>query len=162
MIFVATGTTGFDALATEIDRLAPTLCEDIVVQIGNGQYIPQQAEYFRFKPSLEPYYKQASLVIAHGGLGICMEVLEHGKPLIGLSNPDRYDQHQQDLLSTLATQNYLVWCHELSGLAEAIRQARQTTFRQYTKPECVIHLQIKSFLDDLINSKSTLSNHVNK
>lgn len=124
MVFVATGTTGFDALVEEIDHLAPTLAEAVIMQIGNGQYIPRQTEYFRFAPSLEPYCEQASLVVAHGGLGTCMEVLEYGKPLIGLSNPDRYDRHQQDLLSVLAAENHLIWRRELSGLAEAIQQAR--------------------------------------
>lgn len=149
MIFVATGSTGFDGLAREMDRLAPTLAETVIMQIGHGDYIPQQAEYFRFVPSLTPYYEQASLVISHGGLGICIEVLEHGKPLISLSNPDRYDLHQQDLLSTLAAENYLIWCQQLAELPEAISRAGQMAFKPYTKPECTIHIQIKQFLDDL-------------
>ena len=149
MIFVATGTTGFDALVERMDQLAPTLGEEIVVQIGDGQYIPQRAEYFRFAPSLKRYYEQASLVVAHGGVGITLEVLDCGKPLVGLSNPDRYDEHQQDLLRTLAAQNYLVWCHELSDLAEAIERVKRAELRRYKRPECTIHHRIKGFLDEL-------------
>ena len=149
MIFVATGTTGFDVLVAQMDHLAPTLGEAIVMQIGNGRYIPQQTEYFRFAPSLKPYYEQASLVIAHGGVGITLEVLDCGKPLVSLSNPDRYDQHQQDLLSTLAAQHYLVWCRELRELDKIIQQARRTSFRRYTKPECTIHIHIKDFLGNM-------------
>jgi UDP-N-acetylglucosamine transferase subunit ALG13 len=147
MIFVATGTTGFDELVDRMDHLTPALGEAVVVQIGNGQYTPQHAYYFRFAPSLTPYYEQASLVVAHGGVGITLEVLDHGKPLVGVSNPDRYDQHQRDLLGVLAAQNYLVWCQELSDLAKAIQQAKQASFRRYVKPECTIHTQIKDFLD---------------
>jgi UDP-N-acetylglucosamine transferase subunit ALG13 len=153
MILVATGTTGFDALAERMDRLASTLDEAVVMQIGSGHYIPRHAEYFRFAPSLKPYYEQASLVVAHGGVGITLEVLDCSKPLVSLSNPDRYDQHQQDLLSTLAAQNHLIWCRELSELAEAIEQARQTTFGRYVKPECTIPVQIRGFLDELADVK---------
>jgi len=149
MIFVATGTTGFDALVERMDQLVSTLGESVVMQIGNGQYIPQHAEYFRFAPSLTLYYEQASLVVAHGGVGITLEVLDCGKPLVSLSNPDRYDQHQQDVLSTLAAQNYLIWCRELSELTEAIQQAKQSTFERYVRPRCTIHDQIKDFLDNL-------------
>jgi len=148
MIFVATGTTGFDALVEEMDRLAPSLAEAVVMQIGNGQYTPQQTEYFRFAPSLKPYYEQASLVVAHGGMGICLEVLNCGKPLIALSNPDRYDQHQQDILNVLATQNYLIWCHKLSELPETLKRATQEKFKRYVTPDCKIHTVITEFLQN--------------
>src|SRR5690349_7023737 len=98
MIFVATGTTGFDKLAHEMDRLAPGLAEEVIIQIGSGRYVPRRALHFRLEPSLLPYFQRASLVVSHGGLGTCLEVLNAGKPLIALSNPDRYDKHQDDLL----------------------------------------------------------------
>jgi len=148
MIFVATGTTGFDALVEEMDHLAPSLAEPVIMQIGNGRYIPQQTEYFRFAPSLKPYYEQASLVVAHGGMGICLEVLGYGKPLIALSNPDRYDQHQQDILNVLAAQNHLIWCHELSELPEALKRATGKRFERYVTPECEIHTVITEFLQN--------------
>ena len=146
MIFVATGTTGFDALAERMDRLAPSLDETVVIQLGNGRYVPQCAEYFRFAPSLEPYYEQASLVMAHGGMGICLEVLGCGKPLIALDNPDRFDQHQQDLLSILEEQGYLIWCRDLNRLPEALNRARRHEFKKYGTPDCDIHTVIAEFL----------------
>jgi beta-1,4-N-acetylglucosaminyltransferase len=149
MIFVATGTTGFDALAERMDRLAPSLDETVVIQLGNGCYVPQRAEYFRFAPSLQPYYEQASLVMAHGGMGICLEVLDCGKPLIAFDNPDRFDQHQQDMLRVLAAQNHLIWCQDLNDLPEALERARQYEFRRYVASECEIHRVIKEFLQRL-------------
>ena len=149
MIFVATGTTGFDALAERMDRLAPALDETVVIQLGNGYYIPQRTEYFRFAPSLKPYYKQASLVIAHGGMGICLEVLDWGKPLIALDNPDRFDQHQQDMLRVLAAQNYLIWCQDLNDLPEALERGRHHKFKKYVASRCEIHRVIREFLQGL-------------
>jgi UDP-N-acetylglucosamine transferase subunit ALG13 len=149
MIFVATGTTGFDGLVRKMDRLAPSLGEAVVMQIGAGQHLPRHAEFFRFAPSLNPYYQQASLVVSHGGKGICLEALEAGKPLIAVNNPDRYDQHQADLLKVLEANNYLIWCRELALLDQAIASARQAAFRPYRRPECTIHLRIREFLDGL-------------
>jgi len=149
MIFVATGTTGFDALAERMDRLAPSLDEPVVIQLGNGCYIPRRTEYFRFAPSLKPYYEQASLVMAHGGMGICLEVLDCGRPLIALDNPDRFDQHQQDMLRVLAAQNYLIWCQDVNDLPEALERARQHKFRRYVASACEIHGVIRAFLQGL-------------
>ena len=118
MIFVTVGTTDFDALIREMDRLAPALNEKVVAQIGRGRYVPAHMEYFRFVPSLDSYYARARVVVAHGGLGTMIEVLQRSIKLIGISNPDRYDRHQEDLLHALDTRGYMVWCRELGDLAQ--------------------------------------------
>ena len=159
MIFVAAGTTGFDALVKKMDELAPALHEPVTMQIGSGTFIPQRAEYFRFAVSLQPYYERASLVVAHGGMGTCLEVLRCNKPLIALANPDRYDQHQQDIISVLAEQNYLIWCKELNELAEALRRAQQQEFARYVAPECQIHIVIQKYL---CNTMPTRARHSEK
>jgi hypothetical protein len=100
VIFVTVGTTDFDELIRQMDALAPTLGEPCIAQIGRGSYEPAHLEHFRFAPSLDPYYERARIVIAHGGLGTMIEVLQRGLPLIGLSNPDRYDRHVRSLLPT--------------------------------------------------------------
>jgi len=146
MIFVTVGTTDFDALVQAMDHLCLTLKEEVVMQIGHGCYEPQHVQFFRFAPSLKPYYKSSSLVVAHGGLGTTMEVLEQGKPLVSVSNPDRYDRHQDDLLEALEAKGYLLWCRDLSQLPEAIEQARRTTFNHYDRPECRIAEVIKDYL----------------
>jgi UDP-N-acetylglucosamine transferase subunit ALG13 len=146
MIFVVTGTTGFDALAKEMDRLAPGLGDTVVVQTGSGRYVPQQVEHFSLAPSLKPYYEQASLVVSHGGLATCMEVLEQGKPLIALSNPDRYDHHQEDILRVLSEQGYLIWCQDVARLSESLETARDCSFKRYVTPDCAIHQAIKEYL----------------
>jgi UDP-N-acetylglucosamine transferase subunit ALG13 len=154
MILVATGTTGFDNLARAMDRLAPRLGEAVVIQIGAGQYVPQHTQHFRFAPSLAPYYAEAALVVAHGGLGICLEALQAGKRLIAVSNPDRHDQHQLDLLSTLAADNYLVWCRDVNSLDQAIVLGRQIVLRPYRTPDCTLHLRIREYLAGLDAARS--------
>jgi UDP-N-acetylglucosamine transferase subunit ALG13 len=146
MIFVTVGSTDFDALVATMDGLAPQLGEEVVLQIGLGTYVPHNAQYFRFAPSLTPYYQQASVVVAHGGLGTIVEALEQRVRLVCVVNPTTYDRHQEHLLRIFAGQNLLLWCPELSGLAAAIGEARNRVFSRYQPPECHIHEVIKRFL----------------
>lgn len=146
MIFVTVGTTDFDALIKHIDGLAPALSEPVVAQTGRGEYVPSHCESFRFAPSLDPYYDQARLVVAHGGLGTAIEVLQRGLPLIGVSNPDRYDRHQDDLLGTLSERGHMIWCRDLDRLQEAIERADRMQFVPYEAPECQIAQEIRRYL----------------
>jgi len=146
MIFVTVGTTDFDDLVLAMDTIAPSLGEECVAQIGRGSYVPQNMTHFRFAPSLEPYYERSRIVVAHGGLGTMMEVLERGLPLIGLSNPDRYDRHQDDLLSVLEARGHMIWCRDLAGLKEALRAGTNQEFTPYTKPDCHIAGIIRRYL----------------
>ncbi|NLE76981.1 MAG: hypothetical protein GX605_09575 [Chloroflexi bacterium] len=139
MIFVTVGTTEFDGLVRAMDELAPSLGQPVVMQIGHGAYEPHQAQFFRFAGSLAPHLAQADLVVAHGGLGTTMEVLYLGKPLVSVSNPDRYDRHQEDLLGTMEGLGHLLWCRRLEGLGQAIAEAGQRTFVPYQPPPCTIH-----------------------
>ena len=145
-LFVTVGSTDFDALIRAVDLLAPDLRVQGIMQIGHGQYIPTHMPYIRFAPSLDPYYEQASLVIAHGGLGITIEVLERGLPLVSVSNPDRYDHHQDDLLSAMSKEGYLTWCRQLDELGQAVRTASTLPLRPYEPPKCEIHVVIHEFL----------------
>ncbi|MFH0831807.1 MAG: PssE/Cps14G family polysaccharide biosynthesis glycosyltransferase [archaeon] len=146
MIFVTVGTGKFDELIKKIDMTAANINEKIISQIGKGDYIPKNAEYFRFKPSLMPYYRKARLIISHGGAGTTYELLEMGKKIISLANPNRTDVHQEEILKALSKDNYLIWCKNPGELEETIRKAKAFQFRKYTPPECKIAEKIREFL----------------
>jgi UDP-N-acetylglucosamine transferase subunit ALG13 len=146
MLFVTVGSTEFDALVRAADRLAAGMHEEVVVQIGRGRYTPGNARWFRFEPSLESYYAAASLVVAHGGLGTVTEVLQQGIPLVGVSNPDRYDRHQDQILRVLEEQGCLAWCRRLDELAEVVAQARRRRFVAYRPPPSHIGAVVRQFL----------------
>lgn len=147
MIFVTVGTTEFDALVQAMDAWAAGREEPVVMQIGHGTYVPRHAQHFRFAPTLGPYYEGADLVVAHGGLGTTMEVLHLGKPLVSVSNPDRYDRHQEELLEALDAAGNLLWCRDLARLSEAIAEARRRRFTPYVPPPCHIHEVIAAYLE---------------
>ena len=148
VIFVAVGTTDFPDLVKAVDELTPTLAEKVVMQIGRSQYEPKNCEFFRFVPSLEPYYECASLVISHGGLGIVTEVMSRQLPIVAVEDPQQPDRHQNELLSVWNQEGYLVWCRDLNQLPKAIAQARSQRM-QYHLPECHLHTIISEFLDEL-------------
>lgn len=155
-IFVSVGSTDFDALVRRVDALAPALQAEGVMQIGHGQYTPVNWPYFRFAPSLDPYYEQATLVIAHGGLATTVEVLTHGLSLVSVSNEDRFDNHQDDLLTAMAEEGYLVWCRRLDDLEQAIHTAQSAPLRPYELAPSQIHCVINEFLgvdDNLAGSR---------
>jgi len=149
MIFFTVGTTDFDALVAAADRLAATSDETVVIQIGHGEVEPQHAQWLRFAPSLDPFYEQADVVVTHGGLGTVTEVLRRGLRVVGVSNPDRFDRHQDQILQAFEQAGHLVWCRDLSGLPAAIEQARQAQFVPYLPPPSHIHRVVDRFLRDL-------------
>lgn len=146
-VVVTVGSTDFDALIRAVDDITPALGLQGVMQIGHGQYTPAHMPFFRFCPALDPYYDEASFVIAHGGLGTTVEVLNRGLPLVSVSNPDRYDNHQQDLLAAMDEAGHLIWCRRLGELSQAIERLQTTPLRRYSPPQCEIHLVIHQFLN---------------
>jgi beta-1,4-N-acetylglucosaminyltransferase len=146
VILVTVGTSGFDQLVEKIDQVAASLDDHVVVQIGYGHYIPKNCQYFRFAPSLEPYYDEANVVVASAGVGTIMEVLWKGKKLISVENTTCIDDHQTDLLNMIAGQEYLVWCRDLSELPVLLMQIHTLDLQPYRRPPCEIGQVIKEFL----------------
>lgn len=149
MIFVTVGTSDFDQLVEEMDELAPSLGDRVVIQIGHGRYIPRNCEYFRFASSLDPYYDRAGIIVAQGGVGTTMEVLTKGKKLISVENTTCVDHHQTDILRTLAEEGYLVWCQDLNELPSLLGHLSATSLRPYVVPPCRIAEVIREFLSKL-------------
>jgi len=155
MIFVTVGTTAFDALVRGMDELAPDLGERVICQIGSGSYIPRQCDWFRFAPSLLELFQRARLVVSHGGQGSIMEAVRSGKPLVGVSNPDRIDRHQDDILGRLEADQFLIWCRSLDELGDCLARAGSATFQAYSEPPCRIHLVIAEFLAQRCRPRAT-------
>ena len=84
--------------------------------------------------------------MAHGGLGTLIEVMQRGIKLIGLSNPDRYDLHQQDLLRTFEARGHMLWCRDLEDLPRALQEADTRSFAPYESPPCRIAEVIRDYL----------------
>ena len=127
MILVTVGTCAFNTLVRTVDRLraAGRLDGRVVCQIGDGTYVPQHCEYFRHKPTLQPWYEEAELVICHGGTGTVCELLTLGKPFVSVANEALSGNHQADFLTVCEKEFGVCWCRRLEDLPEAIERAKR-------------------------------------
>ena len=79
-----------------------------------------------------------------------VNVFDH--QVFGVANritASRHGGHQQDLLSALAKERYLIWSQDVDGLPVAIERAKDYEFQRYVSPGCEIHTVIKGFLQQL-------------
>ena len=149
-LLVTTGTTGFDDLVVAAEAVTTRLdVRDGLIQFGEGSRIPTGLPALRHVPALDPYYEKASVVVAHGGAGTAMEVLRRGLPLVAAANGDRYDGHQEDLLSALDAAGHLVWCRDLDRLDHAIVRALTVPLRPLPPERCSIPADVERILATL-------------
>jgi len=146
MIFVTVGTTKFDKLVKEVDKIAPGLRRKVIIQIGDGTYKPKNCRYFNFNPKLNRFLEDADLIISHGGAGTIFEALNMRKKLICIENPNVNDSHQWDLLKKLEDEKYLIWCKNVSKIRDSIVLSRTFKYRKYVIPKCTINEDIIKFL----------------
>ncbi|VDQ07235.1 unnamed protein product [Trichobilharzia regenti] len=117
--FVTVGTTSFDKLINEVNKtkfyegLTRLGYKNLIIQYGNGSIIPHTSEEgsvenlhieaFRYKDSLKAEFANASLVISHGGAGVCLQALTPigSRRLIIVINDSLMGNHQEELALTL-------------------------------------------------------------
>ncbi len=150
MIFVTVGTTlCFDELIETIDNLVAKgqILEPVTCQIGNGTFLPNNCEYFRFQPSINDWVQKASLVISHGGTGTVLSLINIKIKFIAVANPQASDDHQEQFLSRLGKMGCLLWTKNLDELYTLIQ--RVTTFKPLPlNAECLID-DLKKYIDDI-------------
>lgn len=150
MIFVTVGSFFFDELIEQVDLAVGggQITEEIIMQIGyGGSYEPVHCHYFRSAPGLDDYYKQANLVIGHGGTGTTFEVLERGLRLISVSNPNLSDNHQREFLESLEQRGLIKYCRNLVALPTLIQDSLLTP----PPPALNLSLFFQTVVDDLEN-----------
>ena len=117
MIFVATGTQfPFDRLVKYMDDWAFDKDEGVFVQLGDGEYIPQNIAWERFlgEDEYNDKIKSASVFISHAGMGNIISAKDHGIPIIVINRQAALDEHRNDHQS-----DGLKWMGELEGVYTA-------------------------------------------
>lgn len=124
MIFVTVGTSWFDELVKLVDDLKARgfLEDEVVCQIGNGEYEPKHCRYFRFEPDIVHWFMKADLVIGHGGTGTVLELMTLGKRFIAVANRALADDHQTQFLKALGDRGCILWAGNVSELPEKLRE----------------------------------------
>ena len=97
-VTVGTGPDGYDRLLRGVDDVAPEFDEPIRAQIGGGNYIPENVDWFRFtsEEEIHDLYRTATAVIAHAGAGTVLTALSYEKPIVLLPRREKHGEHHDD------------------------------------------------------------------
>lgn len=157
MIFVVLGTQKFqlNRLLKLIDYYvkAGILKEEVVAQIGNSDYEPENYTYCRFmdKSEFDSYVKKASVVITHSGVGSIISALLAKKPVIVFPRLEKYkehvDNHQLDIANAFARKQYVLCCYEEDDLIELLEDSKTFAFQEYVSQTDHIISLINGYLD---------------
>ena len=126
MILVTVGSLPFTRLVRKMDEIAAQLEEEVVMQIANDSYVPENAEYFRFQSYIEmqKLCRQARLVVCHGGVGSILTALEVGAPVIAVPRSERHgeavDDHQLELVKLLVEESKIIAVDEVDEIPRVL------------------------------------------
>ena len=136
MILVTVGSTHFDELIEEIDHLVQIeiITDQVVFQIGNGEYIPKFGSHYRFNKNIAENFKSADLIITHGGL-TTLQILKMGQDFIAISNTNLQDDHQTLFLTQLSKYTPIRWSNSPKDVEKLLKQAVSTEINQASKPD---------------------------
>lgn len=131
MIFLTVGTQfPFDRLVKAVDDLAGEgiLAGEIFAQVGDSTYQPRhfQAVGALDKKAFDGYFRSASAVISHAGMGTITMALDHGKSLLVMPRRKKFQEvvndHQVGLADRFARLGHLLVARDETELADKARQ----------------------------------------
>ncbi|MBX0297773.1 PssE/Cps14G family polysaccharide biosynthesis glycosyltransferase [Haloarcula nitratireducens] len=156
MMFVTVGTRpdGFDRLIRQLDSIAVDFDEPIRAQIGAGEYVPENVEWFRFtsEEEIHELYRTATVVIAHAGAGTLLTALSYGKPIVILprreQHGDHNDDHQTELANALSERAEVFVVHNASELQRAMQKARSITVKSGSEDNSLARF-LNGYIEDI-------------
>lgn len=99
MIFVTIGTQlPFDRLIKIIDELAPQLNEEVIAQVYQCGFTPQNIKTIDFlaPDEFNTLYEKARLIISHAGMGTILSALQKEKPIIVFPRIAALGEHRNE------------------------------------------------------------------
>jgi len=160
-VFLVVGTLfPFDRLVKEIDQWVNTKTDiQVTGQIGNGQYIPKNFEYYKMLKTKDfnAVFDQSDLIITHAGMGIVLKSLVAGKPIIVMPRKLELNEHTTDhqmaTAHALNKNNYVYIAWDNTELLQFLEEPEQikprTKINQFASEELI------SGIHDFINMVRT-------
>ena len=152
LVLIGTNPYSFDRLVKAIDEYASKTGEEIFIQLGHTQYIPQYAKYERFleREKVKELIQKAELVVCQGGFGSLSDCLQAGKKIVAVPRMPQFNEApdcQEELVRALEKERRLIGVYKISELPAAIERARKSTFNHNPSSPSWIGELIKSFLE---------------
>ncbi|MCK5917606.1 MAG: glycosyl transferase family 28 [Cocleimonas sp.] len=149
MIFVAVGTQfPFDRLIENMNEWAANNDEEVIAQIADGEYIPQNIKWERFLDAKQynQHIKDASVFVSHAGMGNIISARHHNTPIIVMNRQFELGEHRNNHQADGVT-----WMAKLSGVYAAPTQAELYTLLCDTSALQVVSNNDTDNLDKLTN-----------
>lgn len=156
MIFVTVGSQApFDRLIRAVDEWAGTrIRTDVVAQIATGKYIPKHVRSIEFlnPPQFRELAQDATVLVAHAGMGSIITALELGKPIVVMPRRavflETRNDHQVAAAKHFGGKGRIVVAQDEQELAEKLDMALSldeiTPFRSNASAQLIATL--RSFL----------------
>ncbi len=144
MIFVTVGNSikgvEFHRLIQTIDEIAEGLDEEVVAQIGFIEEGPKHMKWFQYLNFMEilTYFKEASMIIGHGGVGTVINSITYKKPLIlvprSSAEGEHHDDHQLELARQLKGTEGIFVVDRMEDLKPTILKVRELAAKKGIEP----------------------------
>jgi UDP-N-acetylglucosamine transferase subunit ALG13 len=144
MIFVTVGNSikgvEFHRLIKEMDGIAHDLNEEVVAQIGFIEEPPQHIKSFSYLNYVEivEYFKRASMIVGHCGVGTVINGLAYGKPIVLVPRSRAYgehiDDHQFELADQLKGMEGIFVVEDISQLRRTILEVKRRLEEKRLEP----------------------------
>ena len=152
MIYATVGTMymDFPRLIQVMDAVALASGEEVIVQTGLGNTLPQHCEHFDFKSRDEVLAIQAEarVIVCHAGIGSVIDALQMKKPLIVVPRLKQFAEHNSDhqleLAQAVERRGWGRMIEDISELAEACAHPPDA-YTDYVpaKQELIDHLRAR-------------------
>jgi beta-1,4-N-acetylglucosaminyltransferase len=168
MIFVTVGNSikgvEFHRLIREMDDIARDLGEEVVAQIGFIEQPPQHIQSFSYLSLVDilDYFKRATMIVGHCGVGTVIHALTYGKPMILVPRSKSYgehiDDHQAELANKLRGKEGIFVVDEMGQLRETILNVKHLVEEKGLQPRfSPERSRLLSFLKDYLRRRKAES-----
>ena len=99
MIFCTAGTQApFDRFLKMVDNIAPSLSEEVVIQVFRGKYNPKNVRRVDFlaPDDFEHLFSRSRLIVAHAGMGTIVNAMFIGKPIVVVPRIAALGEHRNE------------------------------------------------------------------
>ncbi len=149
IIFVSLGTheRPFLRLVKEIDKLVEEgkIKEDVFVQLGFTDYKFKsskiKSEKYMTQEDFDKTFRNAKIIITHGGSGNILEAISQKKPVIAVPRLSKFGEHVNDhqlqIVEEMSKNKQVIPVYEISDLLSAIKKAKKMKIKKLRrkKPE---------------------------
>jgi len=163
MIFLTVGTypLPFDRLIVAIDLAIKEglIEEEVVAQTGVSNYVPKNMEYTNIleKEAFDCFFRRASGIISHAGMGTITMALDNKKPLLVMPRMKRYKEHVNNHQVATAKKfeelGHILAVYDIKDLPDGIRKVKNFVPRKRKASPHAVANRIRCFLNSLSESR---------